>query len=141
MKAKKSIDLIVEKSEDGHFWGRIEGYSDWMATGQGETIEDLIQEVKYAIEDYVEHEGKNHPFWSKVDLAAINFNLVYDLQAFFEEFDELKISKIAKAAGINESLMRHYANGSKYPSAKQVKKIETAIHDRARKLLEVSLTA
>ena len=37
------------------------------------------------------------------------------LEAFFNKIDELKISSIAKKANLQESLMRQYASGNKYP--------------------------
>jgi predicted RNase H-like HicB family nuclease len=141
MKPSRSqkIEIIIEKNED-HFWGRIED-KGFMPTGQGETVPALLQNIKDSIEDYVEHEGKTDKFWSKVDLNSIEFSILYDLEAFFEEFSDLKISSIAKRADLNPSLVRQYATGSKYPSADQAKKIEVAIHSLAKKLQEASIYA
>ncbi len=135
---KTKIDLIVETGKDGHYWGRIED-KGFMPTGQGKSIKALIQNVKDCIEDYQQHEGKNDAFWSKIDLNNLEFNLKYDLQAFFEVFDAIKISNIAKKAGLNESLVRQYATGSKFPSIEQVKKIEKAIHDLGKELQKVKI--
>ncbi len=71
----------------------------------------------------------------------MNVEFSYDLQAFFVEFDDLKSTGIARRAGINESLLRQYASGSKYPSEEQVKKIEDAIHTLAKRLQQVSIYA
>src|SRR5665213_1863972 len=127
MKTSRSqqIEVIIEKNED-HFWGRIES-KGFIPTGQGETVPALLQNIKDSIEDYIEHEGKKDKFWSKVDVSNIEFNILYDLEAFYEEFNELKISSIAERAGLNSSLVRQYATGSKYPSFDQAKKIEVAI--------------
>src|ERR1019366_2214167 len=121
MKPSRSqkIEVIIEKNE-GHFWGRIEN-KGFMPTGQGETVPALLQNIKDSIEDYIEYEGKKDKFWSKVDINNIEFNILFDLEAFFEEFSELKISSIAERAGLNSSLVRQYATGSKYPSADQAK--------------------
>ena len=136
---KNQIEVIIEKNEE-HFWGRIEN-KGFMPTGQGETVQALLQNIKDSIQDYIEHEGKEDKFWSKVDVNNIEFNISYDLQAFFEEFNELKISSIAERAGLNSSLVRQYATGSKYPSAEQAKKIESALHSLAKKLQEVAIYA
>jgi transcriptional regulator with XRE-family HTH domain len=71
----------------------------------------------------------------------MEIELSYDLQAFFEEFNELEISSIAERAGLNPSLVRQYATGSKYPSADQAKKIESALHSLAKKLQNVAIYA
>jgi hypothetical protein len=55
----------------------------------------------------------------------------YDLQTFFEEHDYLKVSSIAKHAGLNPGLVRQYSSGVKHPSAEQAKKIELTIHKLA----------
>jgi predicted RNase H-like HicB family nuclease len=136
---KTKIDLIIEKS-DGHFWGRIEG-KGFMPTGQGKTIEELKKNVIESIIDYVEHEGKGDKFWSKLNLKPIQFDMKYDLQTFFKEFEAVKINSIARIAGINESLLRQYVSGKKYPSADQVEKIGKAIKELANKMSKVALYA
>lgn len=139
MKAKTKIELIIEKNED-HFWGRVEG-KGFMPTGQGETVNNLLQNVKESIEDYIEHEGKEDIFWSKVNTANIEFDIKYDLEAFFDGHDYLNISSIGKKAGVSPSLLRQYASGVKHPSAEQAKKIEDAIHKIGNELKEVAIYA
>ncbi len=136
---KNKLEVIIEK-QNKHFWARIEG-KGFMPTGQGSSINELLKNVTDSIEDYIDHEGKEDKFWSNVDVNNIEFEVKYDLQAFFEEFDELKISSIAKRAELNESLVRQYATGNKYPSVDQAKKIESAIHNLANRLKEISIYA
>lgn len=71
----------------------------------------------------------------------MTFDLRYDLQAFFQDHDYLKITAIAKRANMNPGLLRQYASGVKYPSLEQAKRIEDAIHDLAKELDRVSLYA
>ena len=139
MNRSQKIEVIIEKNED-HFWGRIEN-KGFMPTGQGKTVTALLQNLKDSIADYIEHEGKKDKFWSNVDVKRIEFKILYDLVAFFEEFSDLKISSIALRAGLNPSLVRQYATGSKYPSAEQAKKIEEALHSLGKKLQEVTIFA
>ena len=139
MKEKIKLEVIIEK-EKNHFWGRIEN-NGFMPTGQGKSIEKLLQNIIMCIEDYVEHEGRKDKFWNKVTADTIEFQMRYDLQSFFEEFGELKISSIAKKAKLNESLVRQYASGNKFPSIQQAKKIEMALHDLGKRLYNVTLFA
>jgi hypothetical protein len=134
------VDLIIEKN-DGILWGRVEGKGNYMPTPYGETKAEVIKNLKELIADYQAHEGKTDKFWSKVHIDKLEVEIHYDLQAFFQEHEYLTISSIAKRAGINPSLMRHYASGIKYPSAIQAKKIEETIHALAKELESVSLYA
>ena len=135
----QKLEVIIEKNED-HFWGRIEN-KGFMPTGQGETVSALLQNIKDSIEDYVDHEGKKDKFWSKIDLSNTQFNISFDLQAFFKEFKEIKISSLAVLAELNPSLLRQYASGIKFPSVDQAKKIELAVHALAKKLNKVAIYA
>ncbi len=137
---KTKIELIIEWSEN-HFWGRIEQVKGFMPTGQGRTIAELKKDILDSISDYVEHEGKQDKFWSNLKSNQIQFDLKYDIHTFFKEIDAVKINSIARIAGINESLLRQYASGSKYPSEDQVAKIQKAIKELAKRLSNVKLLA
>jgi predicted RNase H-like HicB family nuclease len=137
---KRKIEAIIEKTED-HFWARVEERGSFMPTGQGVNINEAIENLKDSIEDYIEHEGSDDKFWNKIKISEIEFEIHFDLQSFFERFPELKISSIAKRAGLNESLVRNYSVGLKHPSIEQAKKIEDAIHNLAKELSQVSIYA
>ena len=136
-KEKIKLEVIIEK-EKNHFWGRIED-KGFMPTGQGKTIAKLLQNIINCIEDYVDHEGRKDKFWNRITAENVEFQIRYDLQSFFEEFEELKISSIGKRAKLNESLVRQYAAGNKFPSLAQAKKIETALHELGQRLNNVAL--
>ncbi len=137
---KTKIAVTLEK-KDGLLWGIVEGKGNFVPTPYGKTTADVIISLKELISGYQKNEGKKDAFWSKVDINNMNVEFSYDLQAFFAEFDDLKSTGIARRAGINESLLRQYASGSKYPSEEQVKKIEDAIHMLAKRLQQVSIYA
>jgi predicted RNase H-like HicB family nuclease len=134
------LQIILEKN-DGILWGRVEEIGNYMPTPYGKTKAEVVQNLKELIKDYQAHEGKADKIWSKVNIDKLELEIRYDLQAFFMEHDYLNISSIAKRAGINASLMRHYAAGIKYPSMAQAKKIEDTIHELAKELESVSLFA
>lgn len=135
----KKIELILEKN-DGLLWGRIERVG-WMPTPYGTTVEDVIKNLKELQDDYIKHEGKNDKKWNKINWNEVTFDLKYDLVAFFESFDYLNLSAIAKKIGINRTLLNHYKTGLKHPSAEQAKKIENTIHELALELGKVKLVA
>jgi hypothetical protein len=135
---KKKIDVILEINKDG-FWARVEGKGNYLPNGYGETKQEALDNLVEVIKDYQAHEGKNDKFWKVIDANKIEWDVHHDLQAFFEEYDFLNVSAIARRAGLNSSLVRQYASGVKHPSSEQVKKIEIAVHKIARELQEVAI--
>jgi predicted RNase H-like HicB family nuclease len=135
-----TIEVIIEK-KDGMLWGIVENKGNFVATPYGKTKDEVLTNLKELITDYQQNEGKKDKFWNEVDVEKMEVNISYDLQAFFKEFNELKISSIAERAELNPSLLRQYATGNKYPSADQVKKIEVALHTLATKLKKVAIYA
>ncbi len=135
-----NLEVIIEKG-DGELWGRIEGNSTFLPATVGETVGEVLQNLEALIQDYLLHEEEKDPFWEKAIGARLQFELVYDLQAFFAEHKELNASAIATRAGINPGLLRQYSSGVKFPSREQAKKIEVAIHQLAEDLRAISLYA
>jgi hypothetical protein len=127
----KRIQLIIEAGAEqdskSGFWGRLT-YDDNLIVDQADTVEALQQNMKQLLLEF-------H------DVDDVEFDLSYDLYAFFEHYAYLKISKIADYAGLNPSLLRHYKSQTKFPSAEQVKRIETAVHRLANELRQVHLVA
>lgn len=134
------LKVIIEKG-DGELYGRIESKGDFLPVTVGKNSKEVITNLSELITDYQRHEGKNDPAWAQVDVKKVNWELLFDVQAFFIEHSYLTASVIAKRAGINPGLMRQYSSGVKHPSAQQAKKIEDAIHAVAKELKAVSLYA
>lgn len=134
------LQIIIEKG-DGELFGRIENKGDFLPVTAGKNSKEVIKNLNELIADYQKHEGQQDIEWKRVQLEKVEWELVYDVQAFFMEHDYLTASVIAKRAGINPGLMRQYTSGVKHPAAKQAKKIEEAIHALAKELKAVSLYA
>ncbi len=142
MKAKaiknERIEVIIEKN-DGLLWGRVEDKGNFMPTPYGTTTAKVIENLKELLTDYLKHEGKRDPYWSKVQLNNLEFDFSYDLESYFQEHDYLKISSVAEQAGMNAGLVRQYASGVKFPSGEQAKKIRVAIKKIAKELMQDSI--
>jgi hypothetical protein len=134
------LEAIIEKS-DGELsgWIEIPGYT--LLTTVGETTDQVLTNLRALLGDFIAHEGQESRKWKKADAGTVEFDIRYDLQAFFEEHSYLNISEVAKRCGLNTSLLRGYATGHKHPSAAQAKKIEDTIHRLAEDMLGVSLYA
>lgn len=124
--ANSVIKLIVE-GEDGSLWGRV-NYEDDLIVEQAQSVNALQEQIKILLKDL-----------HGLDANSYEFELEYDLTAFFEQFDYLKITKVAEVSGLNGSLVRQYASGKKFPSAKQAMKIQNAVKQLANELLKVHI--
>lgn len=122
----ENINLIIENAKDGLVWGRVM-YDDNLLVESATNAEELQVKMKTLLVDF--HD---------LDAVNINFDISYDLSAFFENFGYLKISEIAKYAGLNASLLRHYVAGSKTASKAQVMKLQEAIHKVGNELVKVT---
>lgn len=124
---KKALVKLVVEGDDGALWGRI-NYEDNLLVDEAETVEELQAQMQQLLLDF-----------HNLDPNSYEFEIEYDLTAFFEQFNYLKITKIAELAGLNGSLVRQYATGKKFPSAQQAEKIETTIRRLAKQLSNVHI--
>ena len=136
----KTLQVIIEKSDNG-LSGRIEGHKSYLPVTFGNSKKEVLENLKELIKDYQKHEKNGDSFWLKLDTNSLQFEMVYDLQAFFSEHDFLNASAIARHANMNESLVRQYATGKKFPSVEQAKKLEDVIRSLTKELHHVSLYA
>jgi len=117
----KKLTLIIEK-QDQELTGRI--------TFEDNLIVESANDLLLLEQKMVRLLKKFHG----LDPSEIQFQYKYDLSSLFEAFDFLKISNIAKIAGLNASLLRQYVVGNKQASATQAKKVEAAIHKLGKEL-------
>lgn len=134
------IEVIIEKDKSG-ISGSIDRKGNFFPATTGKTLNEVLQNLKNLIIGYQKFEGKKDVAWKKINAQKIEWQIRYDIQAFFQQHEYLNISAIARRAGINENLLRHYAAGIKYPSPLQTKKIEDTIHNLAHELSTVGLSA
>ena len=123
-KVKHILKLVIEKAEDG-FWGRVD-INNNLITEYALSLDTLKKQMKKLI-------------FKIENIEVEEFDVSYDLTAFFEQYSYLNISDIAKRTSINSTLMRQYAAGIKYPSIERVKSIETAIRSIGRELAKIKI--
>jgi predicted RNase H-like HicB family nuclease len=99
-----------------------------------EAKDDFFEGIQESLETALEM-GKDVPV--KAEDIEVEFH--YDLQSFFNYFDIINVSKLAKKAGINESKMRAYKSGAAFASEKTLKKILDTVHSVAAELSVVAL--
>ena len=73
------------------------------------------------------------------ELQDIEFEYKYDVASVFDYFDFINVTKFARWAGINASLLRQYKVGKTYISEAQARKIGEALRKVGRELSAISL--
>ncbi len=81
-----NIKIVIEKS-DGLLWGRVEGHGSFMPTPYGENTQQVVENLKELISDYIKHEGKKDGFWKNVDFNNLDIEFKYNLQTCFHGYN------------------------------------------------------
>lgn len=135
-KQQLRVKVIVAKGQDGGYSCFLDqDCENFSVAGYGASVEeakaDFEKKCHEAREMEAEAQGSQAP--------EIEIEWRYDIQSFFKCFDYLKISNIAKKAGMNASLVRQYASGYAKASEKQYAKLREAIKEVAKELEEATL--
>lgn len=107
--------FIIEFTSDGFSAYNEKGTIYTVASDKDELFENILEAANYYYEDF-----------GRV-LSRDDIEVQMDFKQFFDKFDYLKASSIAKRAGINSSLISQYVKGTKRPSQKQTEKILSSI--------------
>ena len=101
------------------------------------TYEGVINDLREAIREHVEGavaEGEEVPEWLKSD--EYEFEVELGAQALIRRCEQFTtFAAIARATGINQALLTHYATGLKVPSDKQRARIVEGLHRIGEALL------
>jgi hypothetical protein len=129
------ITVVIEKDENG--FGAFTKNTKSVIIGEGATAAEAKQDFLNSFQEVLD----SYDSASDIPAELLNpeFEYKYDVSAFFDLFEFLNVSKLAKRIGINPSLMRHYKLGDTYRSDSQARKIESGIHEIAHELLSVTL--
>lgn len=125
---KKKFEVINEKAADNQLWGRIH-YGEDLLTTNAKNVEGIIENFREQLEAFYD-----------LKTTHKNFEVKYDLEAFFDQYNVLNISEIGKMANISPTVMRHYKTGIKHPSKAQLQNIEQTIHALARQLEQIKIS-
>jgi len=128
---------LIEKGKDGTF-GIFTPDLKSTIIGEGTTVAEAKADFENSVKEVLLYyqEAVNT---SSHELQGIEFEYKYDIASLFNYYDFINVSKFAKAAGINASLMRQYKSGNQYISENQVMKIEDALHKIAHEIAAIKL--
>lgn len=126
----KKLKVVIEPTNTGYS-AFIQNIGDSVTT-VGNTIDEVAENIYEALELLFDTERK------KIE-KEFKFEYLISIQTFFDIFKSINVSELARSAEVNESLLRQYAKGIKYPSIKQAKKIESAIHKLGENLKSIKI--
>jgi predicted RNase H-like HicB family nuclease len=132
------LKAIVELWDNGTYSIYVANTKKHNINAQGSSVEEAKANLQDAINEYVamyQETGKPVPR----EINNPEFEYKYDLASFFNYFDCLNITNLAKKAGINASLLRQYKNKITFASEKQTKKIQYSINLLGNELAAVRL--
>lgn len=124
---------IVEKGTDGMYSIYVDGIKKHGLYGSGSTVSEAKKDMEIALNEMVEmykDRGEEVP----KELINPTFVYKYDMASIFNYFDWINVSKIARKAGINASLMRQYKSGITFASEKQCIKFQETINSLGKEL-------
>lgn len=129
---------VIELWDDGTYSIFVQNLREHNLNAQGKSVKEAKTNLFSAVEDYVSmYKELNKPIPKEIDNPTFEYK--YDVASFFDYFDWINVSKFAKKAGINPSLMRQYKKGIIFASDKQGAKIQDAINKLGKELASVEL--
>ncbi|WDF66623.1 type II toxin-antitoxin system HicB family antitoxin [Flavobacterium sp. KACC 22763] len=134
-----AIKVKIEKS-DGRYWGTTQNVPG-VVVADGESINDLKDNMREAVELYLEAAEENDTETYELYKNGIDFEYELEVSEIFSFFEVINKGEFAKSIGINPTLFRQYTNAKKqtYISEKRAKEIENGLHRLGKELLNVKL--
>lgn len=132
----KKRTALIEMGADGTFGIHTPDIESTII-GEGSTVAEAKADFENSLREVIDafaETGTQDPD----DLQNTTFIYKYDLPSFLSYYDYFNMSRLAKQAGINPSLMRQYKNGQ-YVSEKQVAKIQMTINRIGKELATIQL--
>lgn len=133
MKKLRLAIKIVKNGTHGYVCECDYPFKHFDLGGSGNTVEEAKADC-FTFYDEMKEEYPDESF------PELEVTWIYDFPSFFNNFDFLNISKVAKYANMSPSNFRHYAAGSKTMSQKQFEKVKQAFTKMADELRASTLT-
>jgi len=128
---------LIERGKDGTFGVYTPDISSTII-GEGNTVEEAKADFENSVREVIQlykDEGKELPD----ELKDVQFVYKYDVASMFSYYDWINVSRFAKKAGINSSLMRQYRMGRTYISEHQKGKIQSTLNAFGKELAAINL--
>ncbi|MDR2232505.1 MAG: pilus assembly protein HicB [Tannerella sp.] len=134
LEQKLKISITITKNgSEGYVCACDYPFRHFDLGGSGSTVEDAKKDC-FTFYDEMKEEfpDENYP--------ELDVRWMFDFPSFFNHFDFLNVTKVAKYAGMSPSNFRHYVAGSKIMSQKQFLKVKHAFDRMSDELKACTLT-
>lgn len=131
----KKVKVYIERADDGSYSAYMpdDEVLDYGVNGAGMTATEALEDFHAAYEGMREFYADAGKTFEEVD-----FSFSYDIASFLAYYSKrLSLAGLERITGVSQSQLSHYMNGYRHPSAKTVRKIESALHDFAKDLQQV----
>jgi predicted RNase H-like HicB family nuclease len=123
---------IVEMYDDGTYGVYVPTMTCCALNGTGKSVQEAKTVMQEAYDEFLAYyQAKGEV---PEELKDLELEYKYDVASFLDAFDWINVTKFAKRAGINDSLMRRYKNRSAFASEKQCAKIHRCAASLAQEL-------
>lgn len=127
--------VLIEKGQDGKFSVYAPDINITII-GQGDSVADAKKDFENSFSAIIANYGDRK---LPEELQGIEFEYKYDVASVFNYYSFINVTRFAKLAGINSSLMRQYKSGVTYISGQQAERIEKQLHLIGKELCSVHL--
>jgi predicted RNase H-like HicB family nuclease len=128
---------IVEMYADGTYGIYVPEMTCCALNGMGASVQEAKKCMKEAYDEFVAYYQTTGSVPEELNELEIEYK--YDVASFLDAFDWINVTRFAKRAGINDSLMRRYKNRSAFASEKQCERIHQCAIRLARELSSAML--
>jgi predicted RNase H-like HicB family nuclease len=128
---------LIERGKDGRF-GIFTPDINSTIIGEGATVAEAKSDFENSVREilqFYKEDGKPIPD----ELKDIEFEYRYDIASMFDYYDWINVTRFARRAGINASLMRQYKTGKAYISGAQIDRIESTLHSLGKEMAAIKL--
>ena len=128
----KTLRIIIEKSSD--YYDAYAENCDGIY-GAGHTVEEAKQNVMEGLRLFIQHNSDNLP---EILQGEYEIEYHFDVHSFLKHYSTVFTkSALQRMTGINQTQLSHYVSGFRKPSAKTVKRLDTAIQGLSKELSQV----
>lgn len=133
----KTVDVTINVAKDGFYCAYCDGYPTLF--GGGKTPDDAVEELKETLR-MVKEDGQEaalvYPDW--LDDGFV-FQTHWDVETMLRYFSGIITpTALGNLSGIHPKQIWSYMHGKTKPRKAQVARIENAVHQLGRQLLQIS---
>ncbi len=138
--SKKKLTIVWETGDDDGISASITEEGKFLIAEVGDDFAAMRHTLLDLVQDYIAHEGQGDPEWRGLDAQRdIEYEDAYDLTTVFAVHPEVNVNALARATGMNPSLLRQYASGAKHVTAQVAHRIEAALRGLGARLSAVNI--